>query len=147
MKRIRTALVGCGKVGRTHAEALAQLQESEFVALCDHSRERAEAYAAAYNVRPYVDVEVMLREARPEAICVATPHPLHAAAVVAAADAGVSSLVEKPLAASLADCDAMLEATAKADVKLGVISQRRLYAPVQRMKRAIDAGKIGRPVL
>ncbi len=56
-------------------------------------------------------------------------------------------LVEKPLAASLADCDAMLAAARSSGVKLGVISQRRWYEPVLRMKAAIDAGKIGRPVL
>ena len=56
-------------------------------------------------------------------------------------------LVEKPLAASLADCDAMLAAARESGIKLGVISQRRWYEPVLRMKAAIDAGKIGRPVL
>ena len=56
-------------------------------------------------------------------------------------------LVEKPLAASLSDCDAMLAAARASGIKLGVISQRRWYEPVRRMKAAIDAGKIGRPVL
>jgi UDP-N-acetyl-2-amino-2-deoxyglucuronate dehydrogenase len=56
-------------------------------------------------------------------------------------------MVEKPMAANLADCDAMLRACEKAGVKLSVMSQRRFYEPVQRMKAAIDAGKIGRPVL
>ena len=56
-------------------------------------------------------------------------------------------LVEKPLAASLSDCDAMLAAARDSGTKLGVISQRRWYEPVRRMKAAIDAGKIGRPVL
>ena len=67
--------------------------------------------------------------------------------MIQAAEAGVHALVEKPLAASLADCDAMLAAARKAGTKLGVISQRRFYEPVQRMKAAIDAGKIGKPVL
>jgi predicted dehydrogenase len=80
-------------------------------------------------------------------VVVGTPHPLHAEPVVQAAAAGVHVLVEKPLAVSLADCDAMLAAARQAGVKLGVISQRRFYEPVQRMKAAIDAGKIGTPVL
>ena len=69
-----------------------------------------------------------------------------AAEQIRAAEAGVHVLVEKPLAATLADCDAMLAAARKSGVTLGVISQRRFYGPVQRMKAAIDAGKIGRPV-
>src|SRR5262249_53050318 len=89
----------------------------------------------------------MLREAAVQAVLIATPHPLHAVPACIAAEAGVHVLVEKPLAASLADCDAMLAAARRTGIKLGGISQRRLYEPVQRMKAAIDAGKIGRPVL
>jgi predicted dehydrogenase len=89
----------------------------------------------------------MLREAAPEVLLIGTPHPLHAEAAIRAAEAGVHVLVEKPLAASLADCDAMLAAARKSGITLGVISQRRFYEPVQRMKRAIDAGKIGKPAL
>src|SRR5471032_3587078 len=89
----------------------------------------------------------MLKETAPRAVVVCTPHQLHAEPVILAAQAGVSALVEKPLAASLADCDAMLAASRQAGTKLGVISQRRLYEPVQRMRAAIDAGKIGIPVL
>ena len=147
MRKIKTALVGCGKVGGIHASALSKLPEAEFVAVCDFSRERAEAFAAKFGARPFTDLPTMFRETGAEALCIATPHPLHAEAVIAAAEAGAHSLVEKPLAASLADCDRMLAAVRKAGVKLGVISQRRLYEPVQRMKQAIDAGKIGRPVL
>jgi predicted dehydrogenase len=66
---------------------------------------------------------------------------------VRAAEAGVHVLVEKPLAASLTDCDAMLAAARTSGVTLGVISQRRFFEPVQRMKRAIDEGKIGTPAL
>jgi UDP-N-acetyl-2-amino-2-deoxyglucuronate dehydrogenase len=147
MKPIRVALVGCGKVAGIHADALAALPEAEFVAACDVSAERAEAFAAKHRVRPFTDLTVMLREASPQAIIVGTPHPLHAEAAIRAAEAGVHVLVEKPLAASLADCDAMLAAARRSGIALGVISQRRFYEPVQRMKRAIDAGKIGKPAL
>lgn len=147
MNRVRTALVGCGKVGQIHAQALQSLPESEFVAVCDADLKRAESFAAKFNVRPFADVRTMIRESGAQAISVATPHPLHAEATIAAAEAGAHVLVEKPLAANLRDCDAMIVAARKANIKLGVISQRRFYEPVRRMKDAIDAGKIGRPVL
>ena len=147
MTKIRTALVGCGKVGHIHAAALQALDEAEFVAACDASGARAEEFARRYGARPFTDVAAMLREARPEAVLIATPHPLHAGPAVLAAEAGAHVLVEKPLAANLADCDAMIAACRAARVQLGVISQRRLYEPVQRMRAAIDAGKIGRPAL
>jgi UDP-N-acetyl-2-amino-2-deoxyglucuronate dehydrogenase len=147
MNRVRTALAGCGKVGQIHARALGTLPESEFVAACDVDIARAAALAEPFGITPYANVPEMLAEARVQALLIATPHPLHAEAAVQAAEAGVHVLVEKPLAASLTDCDAILAAARRTGIKLGVISQRRWYEPVVRMREAIVAGKIGRPVL
>ena len=148
MTRLRTALIGCGKVGHIHAAALASLEESEFVAVCDADASRAAAFASTYHTpAPYTDAGTMFRDAGVEAVVLATPHPLHASHAVLAAKAGVHVLVEKPMAANLDDCDRMMEAAARYQIQLSVISQRRLYEPVRRMKAAIDAGKIGRPVL
>jgi UDP-N-acetyl-2-amino-2-deoxyglucuronate dehydrogenase len=147
MDPVRTALLGCGKVGQIHAQALVDLPDSEFVAVCDVDPARATAFAARFGVKPYTDLTLMLAECGVRALCIATPHPLHAGAAIEAARAGVHVLVEKPLAASLHDCDLMLAAAHDAGIKVGVISQRRWYEPVKRMKAAIAAGKIGRPVL
>lgn len=144
---IRTALIGCGKVGQVHAAALSTLPESHFVAVCDAAQDRANRFAAQYRVQAHSDVEVMLGEAQPEAVFVCTPHPMHVTPAIQAAEAGVHMLIEKPLAANLRDCDLMISAAQRSGVKLSVISQRRWYEPVQRMKAAIDSGKIGRPVL
>ena len=145
---IRTALIGCGKVGQIHAAALRVSARVGLRRRLRRDPERAAAFAARYGVAA---VHRRRRHAprRPasQAVFICTPHPLHAEPAILAAEAGVHVLVEKPLAASLADCDAMLAAARKAGVKLGVISQRRFYEPVLRMKDAIDAGKIGRPVL
>jgi UDP-N-acetyl-2-amino-2-deoxyglucuronate dehydrogenase len=147
MRRVRTALVGCGKVGQIQAEALSTLPESEFVAVCDGDADRAESFARRYQVRPYTDLSASIKECGIEAVFICTPHPLHALPAIEAARAGANVLVEKPLAASLEDCQAMVSAARENGVKLGVISQRRWYEPVRRMKEAIGAGKIGRPVL
>ncbi|MDY3559249.1 Gfo/Idh/MocA family oxidoreductase [Gemmata sp. JC673] len=147
MPPLRVALIGCGKVAGIHAAALKTIPEAEFVAACDVSPDRAGAFAEKYGVRPFTDLGSMLRDARPDAVIIGTPHPLHAETAIRAAEAGAHVLVEKPLAASLADCDAMLAAARQSGVTLGTISQRRFYEPVQRMKRAIDAGKIGAPAL
>jgi predicted dehydrogenase len=147
MQTVRTALIGCGKVGQIHAAALRELPESDFVAVCDSDPTRAQAFAERYGTTAYPDLGMLLRDAGAQAVVVCTPHPLHAEPVVRAAEAGVHALVEKPLAASLADCDAMLAACRTSNTRLGVISQRRLYEPVRRLKAALDAGKLGRPVL
>jgi predicted dehydrogenase len=147
MDRVKTALLGCGKVGQIHARVLCSLPESELIGVCDVDSVRAAAFAKEYGGRPYTDVQTLLGDGRPQALCIATPHPLHAGPAVRAAEAGVHVLVEKPMAASLADCDAMLAAAKRHGVSLGVISQRRFYQPARRMKDAIEAGKIGRPAL
>lgn len=79
----------------------------------------------------------MVREAGVEVVVICTPHPLHALPAIQACEAGAHVLVEKPLAATLADCDAMISAAARNGVKLGVVSQRRFFAPVTRMKAAV----------
>jgi UDP-N-acetyl-2-amino-2-deoxyglucuronate dehydrogenase len=147
MSPLRTALIGCGKVGQIHAQALRELPESEFVAVCDPVFERAESLAQPGGARAFVEVGPMLRDTRPQVVLIATPHPQHAAPAMAAAEAGAHVLVEKPLAANLRDCDAMLDAARRGGVQLSVISQRRWYLPVRRMKAAVEAGQLGRPVL
>jgi UDP-N-acetyl-2-amino-2-deoxyglucuronate dehydrogenase len=147
MERVKTALVGCGKVGQIHARALATLAESDLVGVCDVDAARASAFAAQFGGRPYSDVGEMLGGSGAQAVVIGTPHPLHAGPAILAAQAGVHVLVEKPMAASLADCDAMLDMARRHAVRLGVISQRRWYEPVLRMKAAIDADRVGRPVL
>ena len=147
MKRVKTALVGCGKVAGIHAEALRNSAASELVGVCDKDASRSQQFAAKYGGAPFTDLAALLSKVRPDAVVICTPHPLHADATVAAAQAGAHVLVEKPMAASLEDCDRMIEATRKADVLLGVVSQRRFYEPVTRMKAAIEAGKIGKPIL
>ena len=107
---MRTAIIGCGKVGHIHAAALRDLPESSFTAVCDHDGPRAAAFAAQYGVRPYTDAATMFNEAGIEAVVICTPHPLHAAPTILAAEHGVHVLVEKPLAASLEDCDRMIAA-------------------------------------
>lgn len=146
-EKLRTALVGYGKVAHTHAWVLQNLPESQLVAVCGHNLDKARAFAGQYDIRAYDHVEAMVNDADVHTVVVCTPHPAHAAPAIQAAKLGVHVLIEKPLASSLKDCDAMIAAAKAANVKLGVISQRRLYEPVRRVKSAIDAGKIGTPVL
>ena len=81
MNRVRTALIGCGKVGQIQAEALSALPESDFVAVCDSDPARAQAFATRYRGRPYTDVPTMIKEC---AVCVG----LHLHSAPAARPAG-----------------------------------------------------------
>ena len=147
MRKLKTALVGCGKVGHLHAAALKSLPESEFVAVCARSPEKAKAFAEKYGVAAFTDVAEMIAQAKVEAICLCTPHPQHAAPAIAAAQLGVHVLVEKPLASSLADCDAMLAAARENKTMISTVCQRRFYPPCERIHQAIQSGKLGKPIL
>jgi UDP-N-acetyl-2-amino-2-deoxyglucuronate dehydrogenase len=147
MEKLKTGIIGTGKVGHLHAAALIDLEESDFTAVCNVNFRGAQAFAEHYGVKAYADVEEMVKSAGVQAVTICTPHPLHAEPAMEAARAGAHVLVEKPLASSLTDCDAMIGAARKARVKLAMISQRRLYAPVQRIKKAIEEGKLGQPIL
>jgi UDP-N-acetyl-2-amino-2-deoxyglucuronate dehydrogenase len=146
MERLKTAVIGYGKVAHIHAEALAAIPESEFAAVCGRDAGKAKAFAEQYSVKPFTSVAEMVA-AGVQAVVVATPHPAHASVTTAALRAGAHAIVEKPLASSLADCDAMIAAARAAGRTLAMISQRRLYAPTLRVRAAIDEGRLGRPVL
>ncbi len=147
MKKLKTAILGCGKVAHIHAAGLQKIEESDFTAVWSRTPEHAERFAEQYKVKAYSDIKTMVAEAGVNAVIICTPHPFHADGAIQAMEAGAHVLIEKPLASSLKDCDIMLEAAEKAGVKIGMISQRRLYEPVIRVKGAIEEGKIGTPII
>lgn len=145
--QVGTALIGCGKVGETHALAFSNLPQSKFVAVYDVDPGRAEAFAARFHVQAYTDPEAMLARTDVQMVSVCTPHPTHAHYAVMAAQAGVHTLVEKPLAPNLREADQTILAHKAAGTKLGMVSQRRFYPATQRVWRAIQEGRIGKPIL
>ena len=147
MQKLKTGIIGCGKVTDLHAKALACLETSAFTAVCSRSGDKARQYAQKYGVKGYDNVAEMVAAESLDAVLVCTPHPFHAQPAIHALRAGAHVLVEKPLASSLEDCDAMIAAADQANRTLAVISQRRFYAPCLRIRHAIDDGKIGQPVL
>lgn len=147
MTVLKTGILGAGKVAPTHAAALQALPESQFAGICSQSFDSARTLAEQYHIPAYRSVEDMIIKGGVQAVLITTPHPAHAAPALQAMALGSHVMVEKPLASSLEDCDAMIEAAKKYNVKLAMISQRRLYAPSQRIKRAIEAGKLGRLIL
>lgn len=144
---MKIALIGPGKVAHLHAQATQQLPDAQLVAVCGRNPEKTADFARHYGIAAYTDVAEMVTREGIDVCVVLTPHPNHRDPTVAALDAGANVLVEKPLAASLADCDAMITAAERAGKLLSVVSQRRFYAPSQRVREAIDTGKIGRPAL
>lgn len=143
---IKIAIIGCGKAGHMHAASFANIPEAKICGAYSRSKEKADAFAKKYSARGYHDVHDMVKREAIDVAIVCTPHPDHTIAIDAM-EAGAHVLIEKPLASTLADCDAIIDAGVRYHKKIGVVGQRRFYPSSMRMKEAIDAGKIGTPML
>jgi predicted dehydrogenase len=141
------SIAGCGKVAHLHAKAIKNITGARLSGVWSRTEATAREFAGIYGTQSFTDISRMVGENRTDLVIVCTPHPFHRQPAVEAAEAGASVLVEKPLASDIADCDAIINVCRRKEVKLGVISQRRWYPPVRRVKDAIEDGKIGRPVL
>lgn len=141
---LRIALVGCGRISRNHFEAIERVESLELAAVCDIVPERANAAADAHGVPAFTSYERMLSEAPCDAVAICTPSGLHPKHGIMAAGAGKHVISEKPMAISLTAADELVHACDAAGVKLFVVKQNRLNAPVQLLKRAIDKGRFGR---
>ncbi len=144
---VRYALIGYGKVAHIHAKAIREARESTLVAVWGRDKEKAEAFAAKWNISAYTDMPRMIKEEQVDAVIVTTPHPLHAEHAITALQAGSHVLVEKPMALTVSECDAMIEVAKQERKQLGVISQRRWFPACQRIKKAIEDGKLGKPMI
>ena len=145
--KLKTGIIGCGKVAGIHASVLSSIQKSIFTAVCGRNEERTKEFASRYGVKAYNNVSEMVSKEKLEVVTICTPHPAHKTPAIEAMKAGANVLIEKPLASSLADCDEMLFAAKETGKQIAIISQRRFYAPCLRLKNAIDDGKIGKPAL
>ncbi len=147
MRKLRTAIIGAGKVSGIHAAALINLDISDFKAVYNHNLARARVFAGKHGIHAYDNIGEMIEKENIDAVTICTPHPAHRQAVEACLHAGAHVIVEKPLAVSLEDCDVMINTAEKLQLKLAMISQRRLYQPVLRVKEAIEKKRLGMPVL
>ncbi len=146
MTTYNIAILGCGKVAHLHAKAIQNLPNAKLAGVWSRSKSTADQFASQYKVPFYTEIEKLVQKEKINLAIVCTPHPFHLEPAEKAAAAGANVLVEKPLASTLEDSDKIITACKNAGVRLGVISQRRWYEPVRRVKEAIDAGKIGKPV-
>jgi predicted dehydrogenase len=143
---LRAAVVGLGRMGVRHLEAVNRLGMS-VVGLADMSTDAAVGAGAAIGVAPeacFTDAAEMFRSTRPEAVVIATTAPAHASLVLAAVEAGAKYILcEKPMAASLAEVDAMTEACAAAGAVLAVNHQMRFMANYSHVKTLIGGDELG----
>lgn len=147
--RIRWGLIGCGDISRRRvAPALRDSRLCELVAVSRAKAELAEAFAKEFGARRWcADWQDLLMDYEIDAIYVATPVHLHAEQTIAAAERGKHVLCEKPMALNVAECDRMIDACRSNDVNLGIAYYRHFYPVVRRVKKLIDSGELGVPVV
>jgi UDP-N-acetyl-2-amino-2-deoxyglucuronate dehydrogenase len=143
-RAVRVALVGCGRISGNHISAIDKVDGLELVAVADVEIERANEVARAQGVSAFRTLEELLAAVDCDVVAICTPSGLHPAHGIVAARAGKHVVTEKPMAISLADADALVQACDAAAVHLFVVKQNRLNPPIQLLRRAVDKGRFGR---
>ncbi len=142
MSTVGFGLIGSGYMGRTYAACLTRHVPNAHLVAAWGGR-RAPALAAEFGVEAEPSLEALLARADVDAVIITSPHTAHRPQAIAAAEAGKHVYIEKPMAVSVADCDAIIAACDDAGVKLTVNFVTRFrHAPLA-MKRLIDSGAIG----
>lgn len=145
------ALVGCGRIAVRHADLLAsgRIPGARLSAVCDVKPERAAAFGQRYGVPHFTDMHMMAGTLhdRIDVLSILTESGNHAAHCLALASYGKHILVEKPMALTLDDADAMIHACDAAGIKLFVVKQNRYNLPVQAVRKAFLDGRFGRLVM
>ena len=144
MNPIRVAIVGCGRISDLHQLGYRARDDARIVAVCDTDKTHAKKKAREWGVNKiYTDYQQVLEDKEVDLVELLTPHHLHCAMTVQAAQAGKHVSVQKPMALSAAEADEMIAAADKAGVVLRVYETFVYYAPAMRAKEMIEAGEIG----
>jgi UDP-N-acetyl-2-amino-2-deoxyglucuronate dehydrogenase len=144
-RKVRFALVGCGRIADKHFDAIAaHAAEAELVAVCDTDPAALARAAERTGARPYARLEELLAESEADAVVLATPSGLHADQGIAVANSGRHVITEKPMATRWEDGKRLVRACDQRDVHLFVVKQNRRNATIQLLKRAIEKGRFGR---
>ncbi|HWV23172.1 MAG TPA: Gfo/Idh/MocA family oxidoreductase [Thermomicrobiales bacterium] len=143
----KIGISGAGVIGQLHASALAGIDEASLVAIAEPREDAGRELAGKYGVDWYPSLEAMLASADIDTVIVATPSGLHPDQVIAAARAGKNVITEKPMAITAEGATAMIDACDEAGVRFAVIFQNRMSTDVMKVKRAIEWGLLGIPIL
>ncbi len=146
------ALIGCGRISAKHIEAaIKNVSRLQLVACCDPILERAEQRARDYEqlvsgsrVKTFAGYRELLEKEHPDICAIATESGYHPKIAIECLEAGAHVICEKPMALSTRDADSMIATARRTGRKLAVCFQNRFNAPVQRARKALEAGRFGK---
>lgn len=145
MIKLRIGVIGAGAMGQHHLRIYNEMKDVELVGICDTDRNRAEFMAKSYETTPYFNHNELLNQEL-DAVSVVVPTTLHTRVALDVINSGTHLLVEKPIADTLENADAMINAAHDAKVKLMVGHVERFNPAVLKLKEIIDSGMLGKIV-
>lgn len=144
---LKIASAGTGYISKIHAQAAQKLPGVELVAVVNHRPESMVAFAERFDIpRQYATIKELLQDGDVDAISINTPNYLHAPQTIAALNAGVHVMVEKPMAVNAAEAETMLETSQKSGALLMVAHCWRFHPEVRWLREQVEAGRLGKIV-
>lgn len=144
---MKYALIGCGRISPNHVAA-AKENQLEIVALCDLEEENAKDKAVKFDlpetVKIYTDYKEMLKVEKPELVAIATESGKHAQIALDCIEEGCNLIIEKPIALSLEDADAIVEKAKEKNVKVCACHQNRFNKSIRKIREAVEKNRFGK---
>ena len=144
VKHLNFAVIGCGRIAPHHIGAIHQIPQAKLAMVADIVPERAQAFGERYGVPWATDYCDVLEREGIDVVNICTPSGLHAQMAIEAARAGKHVVVEKPMALTLEDADAMIATAAEHGVTLAVVFQNRFNPTVRDLREALEQGRFGK---
>ena len=145
MKKFKVGIIGCGRISPFHGMPAKAQECVNLVACCDVDIEKAKDRAKLFGCKKvYTDFEEMIKKEKLDVVHICLPHYLHSPVAVRALELGCNVLTEKPMAISMKQAKAMIDAEKKSGKTLGVIFQNRYNAGSQLVRKCLDSVILGK---
>ena len=146
-KKLRVGFIGAGAITDLHYLGYRDYPKAELHAICDVDETLLRRRASKWQIgKTYTDYRQLLADPEVDAVEVITPHHLHAEMGIAALEAGKHVSIQKPMAITVAECDALIEAAGRAGKLMRVFENFRFYPPLVKAKQLLDDGAVGEPL-
>lgn len=143
---LRFGILGCGMIANLHAQAINAIENAQLVGVTDPVERCAKAFSEKYGVFVYKDYDAMLDDESIDVICICTPSGFHADGALRALKHKKHVVLEKPMALTIEDAEAIKEECKRSNRLLTVISQLRFNEDIQKVKKLVETGKFGKIV-
>jgi predicted dehydrogenase len=144
---MKYALIGCGRISPNHIAA-AKANNLEIVGLCDLEPHNIEdkilKFKLNHSIHQYTDYHEMLEKEKPELVAIATESGKHAVIALDCIEAGCNIIIEKPIALSIADANAIIEKSKEKGVKVCACHQNRFNKSIQKIREALEMERFGK---